>query len=61
MVVRDEYNSFLGPLKLLYAFSGHPVQVSEIVLLVILNNVVVGEREIIRKESAYRWLVGIYK
>lgn len=61
VVVRDEYNSFLGPLKLLYAISGHPVQVSKIVLLVIVNNVVASEREIIRKESAYRWLVGIYK
>ena len=60
VVVRIEYNSLLGPLKLLGALSGHPVQISKIILLTIANNAVASEKEITRKESAYRWLVGIY-
>lgn len=61
IVVRDEYNSFLGPLKLLGAMSGHPVQVSKIVLLTVVNNAVASEKEITRKESAYHWFASVYK
>ncbi|MFZ6643170.1 hypothetical protein ACO0LL_25850 [Undibacterium sp. TC4M20W] len=61
VVIREEYNSFFGPLKLLSAMSGHPIQVSKIFLIVIKDKVVVDKKEIKRKESAYTWLVLIYK
>ncbi|MFZ6709586.1 hypothetical protein [Undibacterium sp. TC9W] len=61
VVVREEYNSYFGPLKLLSAMSGHPIQVSKIILIVIKDKVIVDKKEIERKESAYVWLVHMYK
>jgi hypothetical protein len=59
VIVRDEYNSFFGPLNLLAALSGHPVQVSRIVAIAIKGNRVVSEREITRKASSYHWLASV--
>ncbi|MFZ6780780.1 hypothetical protein ACO0LD_28440 [Undibacterium sp. Ji83W] len=61
VVVREEYNSFLGPLKLLSAMSGHPIQVDKIILMVIKNNAVAETKEIKRKESVSRWLARVYR
>jgi hypothetical protein len=61
VVVRDEYNSFLGPIRLLAAFSGHPIQVSKITMLTIVNNTQISRREITRKDASYQWVVKVYK
>lgn len=61
VVVRDEYNAFFGPFKLLAAASGHPIQVSKILVLKIENNNVVSEKEITRKEASYHWTAKIFK
>jgi hypothetical protein len=61
VVVRDEYNSFFGPIRLLAALSGHPIQVSRIVILTIVGNTQVSKREIVRKDASYRWVVKVYK
>lgn len=61
VIVREEYNAFFGPMKLLLAFAGHPVQVSKIVVYAIANDAIVGTREVTIKEDAYRWIAGVYK
>lgn len=60
VVVRDEYNSFGGPLRILVAFAGHPIQVSKILVLAISNGQVVSEREITRKDSSYHWVAKVF-
>lgn len=59
VVVRVEYNSFSSPLKLLSAFSGHPIQVSKIIVLTIANDRLIAENEITRKDSSYHWFAKI--
>jgi len=57
VVVREEYNSFSNPLRILFAFGGHPVQVSKIVILKIVDGKLETKKEIIRKPSSYHWRV----
>jgi len=59
VVVRVEYNSFFGPLKLLSALSGHPIQVSKIVVVAISGINHVSEKEVVRKDSSYHWVARI--
>ena len=54
-VVRQEYNSLSNPLRLLSAFSGHPVQVSKITLIAIRNSRVAWEKELTHEPSSYTW------
>lgn len=61
VVVRDEYNSFSNPLRILSALSGHPVQVSKIVILTIANGQVEAEKELTRKPSSYGWVVSVLR
>jgi len=61
VLVRDEYNSFFGPINLLAALSGHPVQVSRIVVLSVGHGRVVLAREITRKERSYHWVAKVFK
>lgn len=60
VIVREVHNSFSGPLKLLSAMSGHPVQVSKIMLILIKDKLVINKKEIKRKDSAYRWIAHVY-
>jgi hypothetical protein len=60
VVVRDEYNSYSNPMWALFAFSGHPVQVSKIVILKIVDGKLKTKREIIRKASSYHWRVSVW-
>jgi hypothetical protein len=55
VVVRNEYNSFSNPLRLLFAFAGHPVQVSEVIVFALRNHVIVGHWRIARAASSYKW------
>ena len=55
LVVRQEHNSFSNPLRLLSAFSGHPVQVSKIVWLVVRDGKVEHSVELIRRPASYYW------
>lgn len=61
VVVRDGYNSFSNPIRILAALSGHPVQVSKIVLLKASNNKILFKREIMRKAAAYHWAVRVFQ
>lgn len=55
LVLRDEYNSFSNPLRWLSALAGHPVQVSEIVWVVIKDGAVLHRVELRREPASYRW------
>jgi hypothetical protein len=59
VIVRDEYNSFSNPLRILSAFAGHPIQVSKIVILKIVDGKVRKQLEIIRKPSSYDWTASV--
>jgi hypothetical protein len=59
VVVRVEYNSFFGPLKLLSALSVHPIQVSKIVVVAISGSNHVSEKEVVHKDSSYHWVAQI--
>ncbi|MFZ6875926.1 hypothetical protein ACO0LF_28020 [Undibacterium sp. Di27W] len=61
VIIHHQYNSFLGPLKLLSAMSGHPVQVDKIILLVVKSKAVIETKEITKQESTSHWLAYIYK
>ena len=55
IVVRQEYNSLSSPVRWLSAFSGHPVQVSKIVWLLVREGKVVHIIELMRKPASYHW------
>ena len=55
VVVRQEHNSLASPLRVLSAFSGHPVQVSKIVIVKIADGKLVDQRELTRRASSYDW------
>jgi hypothetical protein len=59
VIVRDEYNSFSNPLRILSAFSGHPIQVSKIVILTIVDGDLKSQTEIIRRPASYEWTASI--
>lgn len=61
VVVRDEYNSFSNPMRMLVAFAGHPVQVSKIMVLKIVDGKLETTTRIIRRPSSYRWRVSVYE
>jgi hypothetical protein len=54
-VVRDEYNSFANPLRWLAALSGHPVQVSSILVLQVEDGRIRAKAELTRKAASYHW------
>ena len=54
-VVRQEYNSFCSPLRVLAAISGHPIQVSKIVIVKIAGGKLAGHRKLTRRASSYGW------
>ena len=58
-IVREEYNSFSNPLRILVAFSGHPIQVSKIKLIVVRDGHLVLEKELAREPSSYQWLAAV--
>jgi hypothetical protein len=59
-VVRVEYNSLGGPIRLLSAFAGHPIQVSKVLILAISGEKIRSENEITRKDSSYGWSAKIF-
>jgi hypothetical protein len=59
VIVREEYNSFSNPLRIFSAFGGHPIQVSKIVILEIVDGKVKTQSEIIRKPSSYDWTASV--
>lgn len=61
IVVRVENNSFSNPMKLLSALSGHPVQVSRIVILTIDNDRVISEKEVTSRDSSYGWAAKVLR
>jgi hypothetical protein len=61
VVVRVENDSLSSPMKFLSALSGHPVQVSKIVVLTIKNGRVISEKEITQKDSSYHWVAKVLK
>ena len=55
VIVRVDHNSISNPLRVLTAFSGHPIQVSVIYMLKIKDRAVVLKREITHKPASYEW------
>jgi hypothetical protein len=55
VVVRKEYNSFSNPLRWLAAFSGHPIQVSSIRVVVLVAGARLKQVELVDKPSSYDW------
>jgi len=60
LLVRDEYNSFSNPLKLLSAFVGHPVQTSKIYILVIESGKLKSKLRLQKQDSSYEWQVKVH-
>ncbi len=61
VIIRSEYNSYFGPLRLLSALCGHPVQVSKVLLLKIHGAVVMQEKELAREEYSYHWTAELFR
>jgi len=61
LVVRHEYNSFSNPLYWLAAISGHPIQVSKIVLLLVRDRKVERSIELRREPSSYHWEATLFE
>ncbi len=61
VIVWDEFISYFGCCKILFALIGHPVQVSKIMILIVSDNQVINWREITRKEDSWGWIVKIYE
>ena len=59
VVIRDEYNSWFGPLNLLLLLASHPVQVSRIAIVKVASGRLVAHRQLIRKEASYNWTATI--
>ena len=59
VVLRQEYNSVCTPLRILSAFSGHPVQVSKIIIVKIANGKLAGRANLTRRPSSYSWTATI--
>ena len=59
VVVRDEHNSFSSVVKVLVAISGHPIQVSKIVVIKITNGKLIARKELVRQSASYKWLTTI--
>ncbi len=58
-MVRAEENSLSSPSKLLAAYSGNPVQVSVVSVLVVEGPTVRGSRELARQEASHRWAAAV--
>lgn len=54
-IIRDERNSYSSLKKIGAALAGHPVQKSEIVLILIENDKVILNEKLISKDSSYDW------
>ena len=61
VIIRVESDSLFGPIKLLSALSGHPVQINKIVALEIKNDKVLAAETVIRKESSFHWSAAVFK
>jgi hypothetical protein len=55
VVIRNEYNSFSNPLRILAAIVGHPSQVSEVTALALSDGNVIGRWRLARAASSYEW------
>ncbi|WP_157201925.1 hypothetical protein [Massilia sp. Root335] len=61
VIARVQGDSLFGPIKLLSALSGHPVQINKIVALEIQNDKVLAAETVIRKESSFHWSASVFK
>ena len=61
VIIRVESDSLFGPIKLLSALSGHPVQINKIVALEIKNDKVLAAETVIRKGSSFHWSAAVFK
>ncbi len=61
VIVRVERDSLFGPIKILSALSGHPVQINKIVALEIKNDKVIAAETVIEKESSFHWRASVLK
>lgn len=59
VVLRDEYNSWFGPLKLPLYLGGHPVQVSNIIIVKVASNGSISRKQLLSKEASYSWTATI--
>jgi hypothetical protein len=61
VVIRNEYNSFSNPLRILAAVAGHPAHVSEVIVLALSEGRVVGRWRLARAASSYEWRAALRK
>jgi len=61
IVLREEFNSTLGPLNLALYLGAHPVQVSKIAIVKISAGRLIIRRNLIQKEGSYHWSAEILK
>jgi len=54
-VVREEYNSFSNPLRILAAFSGHPIQVSKVKVVTAKGGGRIWEHVLASEPASYHW------
>ncbi len=58
LIVTDEYNS-LNPLHWVSAISGHPIQVTKVLILVVRDDKLVVEKEVTGKGASYDWQASV--
>ena len=54
-VVRHEYNSVANPWRALAVLSGHPIQVSQLLVLAVKDGRLVSSATLVRRLAAYHW------
>jgi hypothetical protein len=61
VVLREEYNSRSSPFGLLAYYSGHPYQVSRIVVAKVVAEELAARKELTSKGASYHWRASIYR
>lgn len=59
VIIRETYNSFSNPLKLLVAVAGHPMQITKIYALKIKSGKVEDDIRLIKQDNASSWVVKV--
>lgn len=61
LIVRREHNALLNPLKFLIAITGHPIQVSEIWVVALVDGKEIWSERLVSKDAVYRWKVRLFE
>lgn len=61
LIVRREHNALFNPLKFLIAITGHPIQVSEIWVVALVDGKEIWSERLVSKDAVYRWKVRLFE